>query len=333
MIFVPVAIISLILLVITILLAIADRLLVNYGECKITVHQEDEEKQFTVQGGNYLLANLIDNNIKVNSPCGGKATCGYCKVRVSSGGGQLLPTEEIFMSREEKLHDMRLACQVKVKNDLEIYIPDFLTTVRNIVKNKTYDPKLKWRWTREGDQAEIIPITKKTRINLTDEDEAKVSRIIEQKIVMRGSVVPILQEINKTFNYLPEPVLRFTAERLGMPISQLFRVATFYNAFSLEPKGRNIVRVCMGTSCYVKGGQRILETAERKLGIKAGQHTEDLKFSLEIVSCIGCCAQSPVISVNDDIYGYFKPEMLDYVFHKYDQEEAENAKTEAGRSG
>ncbi len=317
MVFVPVAIVSLILLVITVLLAIADRLLVNYGECKIIVHQEDEEKQFVVQGGGYLLANLTDNGIKVNSSCGGKATCGYCKVRVLSGGGELLPTEEIFMSREETLENMRLACQVKVKNDVEIYVPDFLTTVRNIIKSKTYDPKLRWRWTREGDQAKIIPI-KKTRIKLTDEDEAKVSKIVEDYVDTRGSVVPVLQEINKTFNYLPEPVLRFTAERLNVPVSQLFRIATFYNAFSLEPRGKNIFRVCLGTSCYVKGGQKILEAAERKLGIEVGEHTEDMKFSLEIVSCIGCCGQSPVISVNDDIYGYFKPEMLDDVLQKYD---------------
>jgi NADH:ubiquinone oxidoreductase subunit E/ferredoxin len=333
MIFIPVAIISLILLVITILLAIADRLLVNYGECKITIHQEDEEKQFAVQGGGYLLADLTNNGIKVNSSCGGKATCGYCKVRVLSGGGELLPTEEIFMSREEKLGNMRLACQVKVKNDIEIYIPDFLTIVRNIVKNKTYDPKLRWRWTREGEQAAIIPITRKTKIKITDEDEAKVTRIIEEHADMRGSLVPVLQEINKTFNYLPESALRLTAEKLDIPVSRLFRVATFYNAFSLEPKGRNILRVCMGTSCYVKGGQRILETAERKLGIEVGHHTGDFKFSLEIVSCIGCCGQSPVISVNDDIYGYFKPEMLDDVLHKYDREELEDAKTQARRSG
>ena len=129
MIFVPVLVINLILLVITILLAIADRLLVSYGECKITVHQEGESKEFTVDGGGFLLSDLTSHGISITSSCAGKASCGYCKVKVQEGGGQILPTEEIFMSREEKLAGMRLACQVKVKNDLDIFIPDFLAKI------------------------------------------------------------------------------------------------------------------------------------------------------------------------------------------------------------
>jgi len=313
--FIPVIIISLILLVVTILLAIADRLLVNYGECRIIVHQEDEQKEFVVQGGAPLLTNLTDNGISINSSCGGKATCGYCKVKVISGGGQILPTEEIFMSRDEKRNDMRLACQVKVKNDVEIYIPDFLTTVREIVKNKTYDPKLRWRVTRDD---VLIPEMMTRKLKLTAEDEMKVTEIIEKYRDNKGPVVPVLQGINSTFNYLPEDILRFTADRLDVHLSELYRVATFYNAFSLKPRGRNIVRVCMGTSCYVKGGQRILEAVEKKLGIEVDEATEDLKFGLETVSCIGCCGQSPVISLNGDIYGYFKPDMLDDILDQVD---------------
>lgn len=311
--FMPVIIISLILLVITILLAIADRLLVNYGECKIIVHQEGEQKEFLVQGGGALLMSLTDNGISVNSSCGGKATCGYCKVKVVSGGGQILPTEEIFMSREERLNQMRLACQVKVKNDIQIFIPDFLTTVRGIVENETFDPKLRWRVTREdGAYPEVM--TKKLKIPA--EDEMRVLNIIEKHSDNPGPVVPVLQDINRTFNHLPEDILRLAAQKLDVPLSELYRIATFYNTFSLEPKGRNILRVCMGTSCYVKGAGRILATAENKLGIKVDEATEDLKFSLETVSCIGCCGQSPVISVNENIYGYFKPDMLDDILDK-----------------
>ena len=97
--FVPIIIANLILLVVTILLAIADKLLVTYGECKITISSEDEQKELLVEGGNNLLSYLIDNNVEISSSCGGKGTCGYCKVRVTEGGGQILPTEEIFMSR------------------------------------------------------------------------------------------------------------------------------------------------------------------------------------------------------------------------------------------
>ncbi len=142
--FLPVIIMNSILLVITILLAIADRLLVTYGVCKITINQEGEMREFTVQGGDTLLSCLIDNNMKISSSCAGKGSCGYCKVRVTSGAGMILPTEEIYMSRQEKLSNMRLACQVKVKNDLEISIPDYLTIVREMVENKKFDPNKRW---------------------------------------------------------------------------------------------------------------------------------------------------------------------------------------------
>ncbi len=145
--FVPILVANLILLVITILLAIADKLLVTYGECKITISSEDEQKELLVEGGNNLLSYLIDNNVEISSSCGGKGSCGYCKVRVTEGGGQILPTEEIFMSRQEKNDMMRLACQVKVKNDLVITIPDFLSVVREMVENQKFDPNKRWRVT------------------------------------------------------------------------------------------------------------------------------------------------------------------------------------------
>ena len=134
-----------ILLVVTVLLAVADRLLVTYGRCVITVREGDEERKLEVKGGNNLLSYLIDNGIEISSSCGGKGSCGYCKVKVSSGGGQILPTEEVFMSRQEKAESIRLACQLKVKNDIEILIPDFLVTVRQMVVSKKFDPQKRWR--------------------------------------------------------------------------------------------------------------------------------------------------------------------------------------------
>jgi Na+-transporting NADH:ubiquinone oxidoreductase subunit F len=143
--FMPLILMNSILLVITVLLAVADRLLVTYGKCKITVTQGEEQQQFEVQGGNNLLSYLIDHGVQISSSCGGKGSCGYCKVKVASGGGQILPTEEIFMSRQEKQEGMRLACQVKVKNDLQIAIPDFLTVVRQMALNKKFDTRKRWR--------------------------------------------------------------------------------------------------------------------------------------------------------------------------------------------
>ena len=100
-----------------------------------------------MQGGGNLLGALTENKVEISSSCGGRGTCGYCKVRVVSGAGQLLPTEELFMSRQEKSEGMHLACQVKVKNDLAIAIPDYLTVVRAMAVNKKFDPNKRWKVT------------------------------------------------------------------------------------------------------------------------------------------------------------------------------------------
>lgn len=142
--FIPLLVINIILFTITVLLLIANRLLVTYGKCKITVVKDDKENEIEVMGGENLLSYLIANNIKIPSSCAGKASCGYCKVQVPSGGGDMLPTEEIFMSRKEKQSNVRLACQVKVKNDINVLIPDFLLTVKEMIENKTFDESKKW---------------------------------------------------------------------------------------------------------------------------------------------------------------------------------------------
>jgi len=142
--FIPVLVMNGLLLVITIVLLIADKLLVSYGECKISVLEGDEVKEISVDGGINLLTALNDNGFNVSNSCGGKGSCGYCKVQVPEGGGQILPTEEIWMSRQEKLNNMRLACQVKIKNDITIEIPDFLTVVHQMVLSKNFDANKKW---------------------------------------------------------------------------------------------------------------------------------------------------------------------------------------------
>ena len=112
-----------VLLIITVLLSIADRLLVSYGKCTLIVKKEQENKQFTVQGGGTLLSALIGNDIKIAAPCGGRGTCGLCKVQLSNPG-YLLPTEEMFITKEERRLGTRLACQVKVTKDLQVTIPE-----------------------------------------------------------------------------------------------------------------------------------------------------------------------------------------------------------------
>jgi len=195
-------------------------------------------------------------------------------------------------------------------------MPDFLETVKNIVKNKLYNPSLRWRF-KIANQQYTKPEKRKHTKKSDAEDIQKVYEITNEYKELAGVLVPVLQRINSTFNYLPEHVLRYISEELNIPLSEVYWIATFYNAFSLHPRGRNIVKVCLGTSCYVKGGKRMLQTVEKQLGIKVGQNTSDLKFSLETVNCIGCCGQSPVMSVNDDIYGYVKQNRIHDILKMY----------------
>ena len=129
--------------------------------------------------------------------------------------------------------------------------------------------------------------------------------------------MPILQDINVAYRYLPENLLKYVSRELEIPASMIYRLATFYNAFSLVPKGENVIRICMGTPCYVKGGENILRAFEGELGIKVGTVTEDLKFGLETVNCLGCCGQSPVVTVGEDIYGYMKQSKVQAVLKNY----------------
>ncbi len=158
---------------------------------------------------------------------------------------------------------------------------------------------------------------KEAKIELEPEDLEKMEKIIEEYRDQQGALVPILQEINSTYNYLPENVLRYISQELDIPLSLIYRLATFYNAFSLTPKGKYAIRVCMGTACYVKGGGKILRAFERKLNIKVGEVTEDLRFNLETVNCLGCCGQSPVVTVGEDIYGYMAQDQVTEVLERY----------------
>jgi len=136
-----------ILLVVTVLIIVADRFLVTYGDCTVRVQRGREAQEFTIRGGGTLLSALTEHGVAVQSSCGGKGTCGYCKCRVVSGGGQLLPTEELFMTRREKADGLRLACQVKVKGDVGVEIPDFLSIIRSMVAAKKFDARKRWRVT------------------------------------------------------------------------------------------------------------------------------------------------------------------------------------------
>lgn len=121
-----------------------------------------------------------------------------------------------------------------------------------------------------------------------------------------SSLIMVLQDIQKEYRYLPCDALKMTADTLQVPLSKVFSVATFYNAFSLNPKGEKVVRICVGTACHIRGAKLIQDQIENELKIKAGQTTPDMKFSLEVVACVGACAMAPVVIVNEQYHGSVK---------------------------
>lgn len=137
--------------------------------------------------------------------------------------------------------------------------------------------------------------------------EAQVRQVIAEGPSGPGALIPLLQAIQGKLGYLPRASFRLLSERLGIPESRIFGVATFYAQFHLKPRGRYVVRVCQGTACHVRGGKSILEAVEAQLGIKPGDTTDDLFFTLERVACLGACGLAPTMIVNDDTFGRLTP--------------------------
>jgi NADH:ubiquinone oxidoreductase subunit E/NAD-dependent dihydropyrimidine dehydrogenase PreA subunit len=157
----------------------------------------------------------------------------------------------------------------------------------------------------------------KNRIHLSPEIEVAVARIIEEHRHKKGPLLLILQSLNAIYNYFPEDVLRYVSQELDIPLTQILRVATFYNAFSLKPRGKHIVNVCMGTTCYVRGSERILEKFSDVLEVPVEETTGDLQFTLKAVRCVGCCSIAPVMMIDGKAYGRLKVNDVPRIVQKY----------------
>ncbi len=144
-----------------------------------------------------------------------------------------------------------------------------------------------------------------------------IHSLIEKYGKKESGLIPILQNIQKKKGYLPEEELELVAAELKIPLSRVFALATFYNAFRLVPSGRHSVHVCLGTACHVKGAPKILEAFERTFGIHVGETTRDGLFTVEDVRCLGCCGLAPVITIDDDLYGGVTQAKLPRILKKY----------------
>jgi NADH:ubiquinone oxidoreductase subunit E len=149
---------------------------------------------------------------------------------------------------------------------------------------------------------ERTELRKKFELPELQESSAKIDHVIDQWRGEPGGLIPILQECQKLLGYLPSELLHHISEELKISYSEIAGVVSFYSFFSTHPRGQFMVRVCMGTACYVRGGQQVLEAFEHELGISVGQTTEDRMFSLEVGRCFGACGLAPVVMVNDEVF-------------------------------
>jgi len=150
-----------------------------------------------------------------------------------------------------------------------------------------------------------------------DEKMQKLMEVINRNKGKQGSLIQVLHEAQQIYGYLPLSVQKKISEELNVPLSEIYSVVTFYAQFSLVPKGKYNISVCLGTACYVKGAAQILEKIKEKLGIDVGGCTPDGKFSIEACRCIGACGLAPVITINEDVHGRLVPDDVEKILSKY----------------
>ncbi|MGN1481246.1 NADH-quinone oxidoreductase subunit NuoE family protein, partial [Porcipelethomonas sp.] len=149
--------------------------------------------------------------------------------------------------------------------------------------------------------------------NGTAEQKAELLKVIAEKKDDKGALMPVLQKAQEIYGYLPIEVQTIISDEMNIPLEKIYGVATFYSQFSLFPKGKYKISVCLGTACYVKGSGDIFNKLQEKLGISGGECTPDGKFSLEACRCIGACGLAPVMTINDDVYGRLTVDEIDEI--------------------
>ena len=148
-------------------------------------------------------------------------------------------------------------------------------------------------------------------------NQGKVTEILTKYQADESALIAILQDIQEEFSYLPKSGLIQVSKELNVPLSRVLSLATFFKAFSLKPKGKHPVHVCLGTACHVRGAQLVLEKFERELGLKSGETSTDQEFSLDAVRCVGCCGLAPVVQVGEEVHGKITQTKVAGVIKKY----------------
>jgi len=151
--------------------------------------------------------------------------------------------------------------------------------------------------------------------------DEKMEKILSKYDKDKSNLIQMLNEVQEAYGYVPKHAQLAISEHLGVTMAEVYSVITFYSRFTLKPKGKYNVAVCLGTACFVKGSEQILDKLKQKLGIDVGETTPDGKFSIEATRCIGACGLAPVFTINDEVYGKATPEMLDKIIDEYKMKE------------
>ena len=164
-----------------------------------------------------------------------------------------------------------------------------------------------------------VGLSEKVQVVEVEIDYMELDNIIEEEFSNdQENLIMIIQAIQRRYNYLPRPALTYLSTKIGVPLSQIYGVATFYSTFSLEPRGRNIISICLGTACHVRGGERVRERIVDALDIGDRETTEDQRYTLETVRCIGCCSLGPVVKINEDMHGHISSGQVDNILDRYE---------------
>jgi NADH-quinone oxidoreductase, E subunit len=147
--------------------------------------------------------------------------------------------------------------------------------------------------------------------------DEKLEKIAKKYKNVEGGIISALHEVQDTYGYISSTAQKYLSKELNVPMSEIYGIITFYSRFSLVPKGKYNIQVCMGTACYVKGSEKVLNRFKEKLGIKEGETTSDGKFSIESVRCIGACGLAPAIVINEEVYGKMDEKKVDELIEKY----------------
>ncbi len=153
---------------------------------------------------------------------------------------------------------------------------------------------------------------------IIENNASKIEALIESYTDKKEQLISLLQDIQAEYNYIPQDVLIKISQKLDIPLSQVFSVATFFQAFSLKPRGRHTITICLGTACHVKGGQRLVDKMARDFKLQPGETTEDERFTLETANCLGCCALGPVVVIDGKYEGQVNPGKLDKILKNYE---------------